>query len=428
MIGRAGARKMVKPEEVFTPGMPAVENFVDRPELVRSVVDAFRTPGKQVVLYGETGGGKTSAAHYILSKKLQAAYVRVQCQPSYSLEDLICNVFREMERKFSVTTKTSQVGFAEMKRTHTGSLEIREAPTPKNLVEVCGRLHATALIDDYEKLGSKAVKTQAANLAKEFSDRAGELPGRLAIIGIHASPGEMIHLDESLDRRLVQIQVPMMTDADIRRIFTHGFATLGISCSTRIIGDLVALPGGYGSYAHDIGLKLARILNTKSGSEVSDLDVTTAIERLLVENEGRFGQVYQNRIQQSHSTRQLRQFTCEAMALTPKKELDVDEIHDTVEQLLRKWKGLGANVARSAVLGELTKLTQPKDGFPEILIRQGSTDNYTYRWRNLMFRTYVRWRYEKRIRGKLFTRKPREDTMNDGTSGSSAGPEGVTRI
>ena len=50
----------IRATDVFTPTTPAKFAFVERQALNDQLVDALRTPGKQVVVYGPSGSGKTT--------------------------------------------------------------------------------------------------------------------------------------------------------------------------------------------------------------------------------------------------------------------------------------------------------------------------------------------------------------------------------
>jgi hypothetical protein len=394
------AAQPIKPEAVFTPAVPAIQNFVNRPDLLRSIDNAFRTPGKQIVLYGETGSGKTSAAVHTLLVRLQMPHVRVQCQPSYTTSDLISAILDEVNRNFSISRRSESIGFITHPKEQPLSPVYAHNPTPKALVETCGQLGLTVIIDDYEKTGDQVIRREVANLAKEFSDRGTNLPGRLVMVGIHESPGQMIRLDESLNRRLVQIQVPLFSDSEIRRIFVEGFGKLGIEYDASVIGTLVGLSGGYGGYAHDLGLRLAWEAMEREDRRFSGFDVGTVVERLLAENEASFGDLYNRRIRQdANASMQLRQLTCEAIALEDRRSLDVSEVNAAVLELVRRWWGQRGGIAQRSIRAELTKLLEPREGCPEVLIREGSKGNYRYRYRNMLFRAYVRWQYERRARG-----------------------------
>ncbi len=46
-------KQLYEVDEVFTPTSPARVNFVKRPALTDDLSTALRTPGTQIVLYGE---------------------------------------------------------------------------------------------------------------------------------------------------------------------------------------------------------------------------------------------------------------------------------------------------------------------------------------------------------------------------------------
>jgi Flp pilus assembly CpaF family ATPase len=46
--------------DVFTPTTPARLAFVERSSINNKLVNALRTPGKQIVVYGYSGSGKTT--------------------------------------------------------------------------------------------------------------------------------------------------------------------------------------------------------------------------------------------------------------------------------------------------------------------------------------------------------------------------------
>jgi ABC-type lipoprotein export system ATPase subunit len=56
--------------QVFTPTTPARIAFVEREEVNDKLVNALTTPGKQVVVYGHSGTGKTT----LLLNKLHQVY------------------------------------------------------------------------------------------------------------------------------------------------------------------------------------------------------------------------------------------------------------------------------------------------------------------------------------------------------------------
>ena len=65
---------------VFTPTTQAKVNFVERnKELTNTFVDAIETPGKQVVVFGESGSGKSTFVKNKLEQVGEDAYVLIDC-------------------------------------------------------------------------------------------------------------------------------------------------------------------------------------------------------------------------------------------------------------------------------------------------------------------------------------------------------------
>lgn len=81
--------------KVFTPTTPARLTFVEREKVNSKLVNALRTPGKQVVVYGHSGSGKTT----LLVNKLHQLYdshVTSRCMKSVSFDMLILDAFDQL--------------------------------------------------------------------------------------------------------------------------------------------------------------------------------------------------------------------------------------------------------------------------------------------------------------------------------------------
>src|SRR5947207_1425056 len=78
---------------VFTPTTQAKVNFVERnKELTNTFVDAIETPGKQVVVFGESGSGKST----FVKNKLEQVYpyhITTRCHVTTTFEQLVLDAF-----------------------------------------------------------------------------------------------------------------------------------------------------------------------------------------------------------------------------------------------------------------------------------------------------------------------------------------------
>ena len=81
--------------EVFTPTTPAVLTFVERDNVNNQSIEALRTPGKQLVVYGHTGSGKTT----LIRNKLGQTYendIRTNCMSGLTFEQLLLDAFDQL--------------------------------------------------------------------------------------------------------------------------------------------------------------------------------------------------------------------------------------------------------------------------------------------------------------------------------------------
>lgn len=58
-----------KLEDVFTPTSSADISYISRPDVEKKIEKAIDIPGKQVVIYGHSGSGKTTVLKHIIRQK-----------------------------------------------------------------------------------------------------------------------------------------------------------------------------------------------------------------------------------------------------------------------------------------------------------------------------------------------------------------------
>src|SRR5262249_43829624 len=97
----------VRAREVFTPTTPARASFVERNALNDQLVDALRTPGKQVVVYGPSGSGKTTL---LLNKspQLYPENITSICTAATTFENLLLSAFDSLDVYYSSGASVSR--------------------------------------------------------------------------------------------------------------------------------------------------------------------------------------------------------------------------------------------------------------------------------------------------------------------------------
>ena len=163
-------RKMNKltANQVFTPSSQAIYCFVERTHINNKLVDALKTPGKQIVIYGLTGSGKST----ILYNKLIQTYeksIEVSCTSHTTFEELLVNSFDQLNEYYltrfdqSLESKLNidlTVLKSEIKNQNNTSHERVIPPqlSLERLIEAFGKSNACWLIEDFHRLNPDSKK------------------------------------------------------------------------------------------------------------------------------------------------------------------------------------------------------------------------------------------------------------------------------
>ena len=88
--------------QVFTPTSIANINYIERNSLNARMVSALRTPGKQLVIFGHSGVGKSTLLRNSLIE-LYDMEVVTNCMSGMTFDGIVLNVFDQLQ-------KTEQIG------------------------------------------------------------------------------------------------------------------------------------------------------------------------------------------------------------------------------------------------------------------------------------------------------------------------------
>jgi hypothetical protein len=258
--------------DVFTPGTQAQLNFVPRQESVTiQLVDALNTPGKQIVVYGETGSGKST----LLLNKLRQTYsshITTQCTTSTTYESLILDAFDQLGPYYVQTktkTKTRRISPSVTADFHLikasidanlsssqGAGEARILPpqlTAQRLAQFLGAQEMCWVIEDFHKI-PVAEKIPFSQSLKVFCDTSSVYPGVKTIaIGAMETARQVIEYDREMRNRVAELLVPLMTDDEIEMILTNGQALLNIDLSA-LVSPIVRYSVGVPSVCHQLAL------------------------------------------------------------------------------------------------------------------------------------------------------------------------------
>lgn len=253
--------------QVFTPTSPARINFVKRSQIIRRLKRGLETTGTQIVLYGHTGSGKTTLLLNTL-ENMNYSFVKTNCTESMSFEQLLANVYLELEETLKKkvgnkeTTsnevsfgipKVLQVKFNTNSQNYTESERVSELDAIElALARLLGELSYQWVVEDFHKLKDE-VKKQLVQMMKVFMDKADEYPDlKIVALGAKDTAREVIDLDIEMQRRVNEIYVPLMTDEEVEKIIINGCSLLNIEIDESTVDDVKKYSHGVGAICHQL--------------------------------------------------------------------------------------------------------------------------------------------------------------------------------
>jgi hypothetical protein len=283
-------QRIAEASQVFTPGYPVQQKdlFSGRSDQLDRCVEAIVAPGRHPVVFGQRGVGKTSLAN-ILSQSLQGVTsVKVSCDGT----DDFVTVWNRVFMTASITFKQKAFGFSTEETVTSIPLANALGHDPANVTpaEVAGVLkritgYCVVILDEFDKITQQLTKAAFADLVKILSDNTANVT--LIFVGVADDIHHLIGEHPSIDRNLVQIELPLMKDDEVTEIFSTGMKRLGFTTSMEVDDIVPGLAGGFPHYAHLLGLCSAKACITNAQTHLSsalfdvacNLAVDDAIEK-----------------------------------------------------------------------------------------------------------------------------------------------------
>lgn len=283
--------------QVFRPSAPIDEQalFAGRTDQLRRVADAINQPGRHVIIFGERGVGKTSLVS-VLSRVFSLGddddrfilMPRVNCETGESYASLWRKVFSSID----VHTEARQVGF-HAEDSGRGEIVAMSDKYPDEIssndvqhalsVLIAGRAIPAIIMDEFDRIESPTTRRLVADTVKMLSDQG--IGATLILVGVADSVNDLIQQHESVERNLVQIQMPRMSRGELREIMSKGFERLDMRIDDDACSLISLLSQGLPSYTHLLGQHSARAAIDAGLKTVTMDHVSSAIKTALADAE-----------------------------------------------------------------------------------------------------------------------------------------------
>lgn len=265
-------QRLAQINQVFTPGFPVSHQdmFAGRMDQLHRVIETLHAPGRHPVLFGQRGVGKTSLANILGQVFENLLSVKVSCDGS----DTFATVWNRVLVSASVTFKQKALGFTgeDSNRSVTLGQALGHDATlakPAEIADLLRRMNAPAVIilDEFDKLTAPETKAAFADLIKIVSDTAPH--AKIVVVGVAENIHELVGEHASIERNLVHVELPLMSDDEIETIFTKGLDRLGMGYENTVVTQVPKLAGGFPHYAHLLGLACAKAVVHAEAAAVS---------------------------------------------------------------------------------------------------------------------------------------------------------------
>lgn len=282
--------------KVFSPATPinAKELFAGRLKQVSAIIDAISQRGQHVILYGERGVGKTSLANVFsgfLETESSIIAPHINCDSS----DTYSSLWRKVFSRVYAVQQRRQVGIATQPGTQSIALVegLPENITPDIVRSTLESLGAKGplivIIDEFDRLPADIAKV-FADTVKTLSDFS--VPATLVLVGVADSVNDLIREHQSIERALVQIQMPRMMDSEIRELMDKCLGVLEMKMEPDAIKMVCFLSKGLPHYAHLLGLYSAWECIDSNGTIITMAHLEKAIRVALEKAQQSTQQLY----------------------------------------------------------------------------------------------------------------------------------------
>jgi Cdc6-like AAA superfamily ATPase len=270
--------------KTFTPGRPLtqLDLLAGRgPEIIK-VIEAVVSPGQHAAIFGERGVGKSSLANLIsdmvfASGKEGHKPATVTCSTTISFTDIWRSAFR--------TLGLNDVEVVE---------ELGDSPNSENVRHLFSKVEKPSIvvIDEFDRV-EDLVSSAMSDTIKTLSDR--DVPTTLVIVGVADSVEQLILGHRSIDRALIQVQMPRMSRDELMDIVTKGMARMPeLNLDVSLAGRMAGLCKGLPHFAHLLA-KHSVLTAIESGHRiVARQDYEKALKTATEEKTQTLGEAYRD--------------------------------------------------------------------------------------------------------------------------------------
>jgi Cdc6-like AAA superfamily ATPase len=283
------AYRKTEVRRAFSPSAPIKNRdlFAGRLEQLVCVGEALAEPGQHAVIFGERGVGKTSLATICAEVASPGEEgnraVRINCQSG----DDFTSIWKKVFRKIAVESQAPAFGFSRGDRRIISTafeylVDVKDV-TPDN---ICTAMRILAqseprivFLDEFDRVSDPMAHRFFADTLKTLSDEV--IPATIVLVGVADNVDELVREHASVERAIVQVHMPRMSESELADIVINGLASVTMSADKAAVDQITMLSQGLPHYTHLLAQHAAANAVSEKSDVVSVNDVSKAIETAL---------------------------------------------------------------------------------------------------------------------------------------------------
>jgi hypothetical protein len=203
---------------------------------------------------------------------------RHQCDASSTFDSIVRGLVRNLpETLLSVPVRAGPSEGCEAALTATPL-------SPADVIGLISRLSVRALIcvvDEFDRVEDTSTRTLLADTIKQVSDRS--IPLLFMVIGVSESLEQIIGRHPSIQRSLIAVHLPLLSDENIVRLVEKGAREAGLTFSSELVASVAAIARGMPYIAQLVGLRVAQAAARRGTTVAGEEVFTDAVLRMIGE-------------------------------------------------------------------------------------------------------------------------------------------------